>query len=407
MKKHIFLSFGILVVTLLTSCQKKELIPELKTGDWRGEITIQSQQLPFNFEVRKVENKFIIDLHDGENIIELDEVSVKKDSVFFTMHIFDIDVKAKIEENSLQGTYTKNYATDYVLPFKATFGKSNRIDNGKADQSFNGKWDLKMHKNNGESFNIIGDFKTEDSVFKGNIRSKTSDYRFLEGSSDNRKFTLYGFDGNHMYILKAKLENDSIQGDFWSGKTLHQTFSGVRDESIELPNPKDLTYLKEGYDKIEFSFPDLNGNMVSLSDPKYQNKVVILQLLGSWCPNCMDETKFYKKWLDENKDKDVKIIGLAYEVKDDFEYAKKRIQKMKEKLKVDYDFVIAGTSKSGEASKSLPMLNHVMSFPTSIIIGKDGKVNSIHTGFSGPATGDLYLHFVEEFNKTMNTLLSE
>ena len=210
-----------------------------------------------------------------------------------------------------------------------------------------------------------------------------------------------------MYILKAKLEDGVLKGDYWSGKTLHQTFTGVRDENAKLPDASKLTFLKDGYDKIVFSFPDLNGNQVTLNDPKYQNKVVILQLFGTWCPNCMDETKFLTKWFDKNKNREVEIIGLAYENKADFEYAKTRVQKMKNKWSIGYDFVIAGTSKSGNASKSLPMLNHVMSFPTSIIIDKKGIVRSIHTGFSGPATDDYYLHFVEEFNTLMDELLAE
>ena len=121
----------------------------------------------------------------------------------------------------------------------------------------------------------------------------------------------------------------------------------------------------------------------------------------------MDETKFYADWYEKNKDRGVEIIGLAYENKDDFEYAKARVDKMRKTYNVGYDYLIAGTSNKGDASKTLPMLNHIMSFPTSIIIDKKGKVRNIHTGFSGPATGDYYLHYVEEFNQLMDKLLNE
>ena len=151
----------------------------------------------------------------------------------------------------------------------------------------------------------------------------------------------------------------------------------------------------------------MDGNQVTLNNAKYQDKVVILQIFGTWCPNCMDETIFFKEWLDNHKKSNVEIIGLAYENKPDFEYAKKRVEKMKEKLEVSYDFVIAGTSSSMAAGKTLPMLNHVMSFPTSIIIDKMGKVRKIHTGFSGPATGDYYLEYTKEFNSLMSELIAE
>ncbi len=96
-----------------------------------------------------------------------------------------------------------------------------------------------------------------------------------------------------------------------------------------------------------------------------------------------------------------------YENKPDFEYAKDRVEIMKEKMNVDYDFVIAGTSTTKSVSESLPMLENVISFPTTIIIDKKGKVRRIHTGFSGPATGAYYEKFVDDFNGFVKELLEE
>ena len=102
----------------------------------------------------------------------------------------------------------------------------------------------------------------------------------------------------------------------------------IKDDNASLPDAEALTYLKEGYDRITFSFPDVSGKPISLTDEKYQNKVVIIQLLGTWCPNCMDETLFLADWYRRNKDRGVEIIGLAYERKDDFSYASERVKKM-------------------------------------------------------------------------------
>lgn len=121
----------------------------------------------------------------------------------------------------------------------------------------------------------------------------------------------------------------------------------------------------------------------------------------------MDETKFLAPWYKENVDRGVAIIGLAYERKADFTYASDRVKKMIEKFGVTYDFVIAGTNDKALASETLPQLNKVVAFPTTIFIGKDGKVKKIHTGFSGPGTGIYYEQFKEEFNQTINELLSE
>jgi peroxiredoxin len=194
---------------------------------------------------------------------------------------------------------------------------------------------------------------------------------------------------------------------FFSGKAKGRSWSAVKDPTAALPDPGSLTYLKPGHTKIDFRFPGSEKDTIRLSDPKYQGKVVILQLFGTWCPNCMDETKFMASWYEKNKDRGVEIIGLAYEKKPDLSYARERVQKMKQKLNVSYDFAIAGTADNESASSSLPMLNQVMSFPTTIFIDKTGKVRKIHTGFSGPGTGKYYTDFIEEFNLFVGKLLNE
>ena len=397
-----------LLIMNFLSCEKEKEETNLKTGMWRGKLIAQNNRIPFNFEVLKNNEDYKINLINGDEVLEIDEVNLLGDSLFFNMHIFDISIKAKLKDSILTGTYTKNYAKDYILPFKAVYGKENRFDNLNSSNIFDGTWETTFTNKEGKETNAIGIFKNNRNKLKGTFLTKTGDYRFLDGYTKNDSMYLYTFDGNHIFKFSANKENDTlIKGEYWSGKTGYKTFVAVKNENAKLPNANELTFLKEGHDEIEFSFPGLDGIPITLNDEKYQNKVIILQILGTWCPNCMDETKFYAEWYKKNKNKGVEIIGLAYEVKPDFEYARNRVQTMKEKLKVDYDFVIAGTSTTKSASESLPMLNKVISFPTTIIIDKKGKVRRIHTGFSGPATGVYYEKFVDEFNQLMKELIDE
>jgi len=411
MKSILKITLTLFMGLLITSCTKPQL-KSLKTGMWRGIIDIQGNPLPFNFEVSKINGEYSAELIDGAERISLDEVTVKEDSVFINMHIFDITIRAKINDDGLRGVYVKNYAEDYRLPFKAQFGKEDRFDKPSSNGKFDGRWETYFIKDDGSKIPAEGIFKTKGNLLTGTFLTKTGDYRFLEGYTVGNNMALYAFDGNHAFVFKATLQDDgSLKGDFFSGKTGHKPFVATNNPTFELPNALELTYLKKGYDKISFSFPALDGKPVTLEDPKYKGKVVVLQIFGTWCPNCMDETRFYKEWYDKNKDRGVEIIGLAYENpvkgKFDFNYAKSRVEKMKKKFNVGYDYVLAGISDSKEASKSLPMLNKVMSFPTSIIIDRKGKVRRIHTGFSGPATGKYYEEFVEDFNGFMNILLNE
>jgi thiol-disulfide isomerase/thioredoxin len=166
--------------------------------------------------------------------------------------------------------------------------------------------------------------------------------------------------------------------------------------------------LKKGYNKIEFTFPALDGNEVSLSDETYKNKVVLVQFLGSWCPNCMDETAYLVPFYNRYNKKGVEIIGLAYERTKDFERSKKNVVRLRDRFNVPYKMLITGfTNKNAEVASSLPMLNNFEAFPTLIIIDKKGVVRKIHTGFNGPGTGKYYTEFVREFEKTIDDLLAE
>jgi peroxiredoxin len=398
---------AILIIGLFFSCKKEVITTELKQGFWRGEINMQNQKLPFNFEVIKEGKNYKINLINSKETIPLDEVTIAGDSIFITLHIFDIELRAKINGETLNGLYIKNYKEDYRIPFTATYGKPSRFDNPESSTLFDGNWQTTFVEEDGSTYPAVGIFKKEGDLLTGTFLTETGDYRYLEGYTKDNKMSLFTFDGNHAFIFNATVQNDSLKGEFHSGKDYKETFTAYKDDNAKLTNANKLTYLKEGYDHIEFSFPGLDGKPVTLKDKKYQNKVVMLQIFGTWCPNCMDETKFYADWYDTNKDKGVEIIGLAYEAKDDFEYAKARVEKMKQKYNVGYDYVIAGIYDKEEAAKTLPMLNHVLSFPTTIFIDKKGKVRRIHTGFSGPATGKYYEEFVDDFNDFMNKLVNE
>ncbi|MBT1698205.1 TlpA family protein disulfide reductase [Fulvivirgaceae bacterium PWU4] len=406
-----FLATGAVLLILASCKSERETANILKQGTWRATIEIQGQQLPFNFElVNDAQGGYDLYIRNAGEKLLLDEVAVSGDSVDIGLHIFDANIKAVIKGDTLQGEFIKNYEKDYNIPFLAVYGQGYRFEPSKDTTNipdFNGKYSVNFISEN-DTTPAIGIFTQHRDSVTGTFLTETGDYRYLQGNVANGMLQLSTFDGNHAYIFTASKQADGkLMGEFYSGKNHMEFWTGEKNDQAALADPESLTYLKKGYEKIEFSFPDVNGKPVTLNDEKYKNKVVILQLFGTWCPNCMDETKFLSPWYDQNKQRGVEIIGLAYERKPDFEYASNRVKKMTGKFGVQYDFVIAGTNDKAKASETLPQLNRVVAFPTTIFIGKDGKVKKIHTGFSGPGTGVYYDQFVQHFNETVNELLSE
>ncbi len=401
-----FLGIFILVLAAF-SCSKPA---ELKTGMWRGVLEIQGQELPFNFRVAKdFSESFDAYLKNAGEELLLDEISFVGDSVNIVLHVFDAQLRAAVSENSLNGFFTLNYNPSYKVPFKATYGEDFRFkpaDTTSTAGDFSGTYQV-VFVNEVDTTQSIGIINQKGNYATGSFLTTTGDYRYLEGGVFNDTLFLSTFDGNHAYLFKAVKKDSVLAGDFWSGKSYHQSWTGVKNEKASLPNAESLTSLKPGYEKLVFSFPDLNNKPVSLSDQRFKNKVVIVQLSGTWCPNCMDETKFLSPWYDNNKNRGVEVLGLAFERKPDFNYAVERVNKMRAKWGVNYDFLIAGVDDKTKASEALPALNTIAAFPTTIFIGKDGKVKHIHTGFEGPGTGAYHERWKQRFNEIVNELLAE
>ena len=181
----------------------------------------------------------------------------------------------------------------------------------------------------------------------------------------------------------------------------------IEDQSYELADSKTLTKLKDGVQSINFSFKDTNGKFVSLNDVQFKDKVVVVQILGTWCPNCLDETQFFLSYIEENPNQNLAFVGLSVEAAKTEEKAIKRIKNMIDKFNIPYPILLAqygGTNKE-TFLKKIPMLENIISYPTTIIIDKSGKVNSIHTGFNGPATGQAFLDFKKDFKSEIEGLL--
>lgn len=398
-------SWFLICLVAILSCTRTT--QELPTGSWRGVIAMQGKELPFGLEITQSASGYQAYLLNADERILLDEVFVEGDSVRMNLHVFDAALVARRNGTQLTGAFVKNYAPSGNLPFEATYGETYRFTrDSSASVDFSGTFGVTFHVSDTVHYPAVAMIQQEGNDVIGTFLTPTGDYRYLQGNVVNDELHLSAFDGNHAFVFTATLSGDSIRGNFYSGKSGFETWAGARDSQAALPDAESLTFLKPGYDKLSFSFPDLTGKPVTLEDARFKNKVVILQILGTWCPNCMDETKFLAPWYEQNKDRGVEILGLAYERKPDFDYAKERVEKMKAKWNVGYDFVIAGVNDKAKASETLPALNRVLAFPTTIFIGKDGQVKHIHTGFSGPGTGIHYERFQERFDQIVNELLA-
>ncbi|MBS1597710.1 MAG: TlpA family protein disulfide reductase [Bacteroidetes bacterium] len=279
----------------------------------------------------------------------------------------------------------------------------------KANHNITGRWAVTFTRANNTTRQSVAEFVQDGNKLTGTFLNRSGDYRFLEGIVSGDSLMLSIFDGSHAYAFYAVIDNENqiSNGLYCSGTANKEKWVAVKNADAKLPGDPSELAIHENAGRLNFSFVDLDGKKISINDRSFKNKVVILQLLGSWCPNCMDETAFLSDFYNKNKSRGVEVIGLAYEYSEDIERSKKSVQKFRDRFSVKYPLLITGVT-SGDSlrtEKTLPQLKKIESFPSTIFIDRTGRIKRIHTGFNGPATG---VHYEEEkkfFEEMVDELL--
>jgi thiol-disulfide isomerase/thioredoxin len=379
----------------------------LITGIWRAILSIQGEELPFNFELKESNRHYTMVIMNGEERIALDEISLNGDSLIARFPVFDSEIRVHVTENSMTGNFINHSRkANNIIPFHAEPGKNFRfIQNPKPGAKITGRWETDFSPGTADSSKAIGVFEQKNNgAVYGTFLTTSGDYRYLEGSINGDSLFLSSFNGAFVYLFKAKIIGDNMSGNYFSGNHWKEPFTAIKNEQFKLPDPYSVTWLKKGYDKIGFSLPDLEGKAVTMEDERFKNKVVIIQMMGSWCPNCLDESAFFSPVYEKYKSKGLEIVGIAFEKTADFTKAVSLVSRLKEKYHISYPLVIANRDS---AAQTLPMLNKINGYPTTIYLDKKGKVRKIYTGFSGPATGKEYEKYKEDFYRLIDMLLSE
>lgn len=386
---------------------------ELKNGPYKFQIERDDlQTIDFITDVKDSAGKKVMYIVNGADRMLVDSVVHQKDSVFFELPFFESGFAAKILPNgNLEGVWIKKSGNDIrQLPFKGEYGESKRFPVERSPEyNISGMWTVLFTNAAKKETNALGQFTQKGEYVTGTFLTPYGDYRFLEGVVSGDSLFLSGFDGGYALYFTAKINegNQLTGGRFYSGNAAASTWEGTKDDNAVLKNPDNITKVKPGAGKLDFSFPDLKGNMVSLQDEQFKNKVVVIQIMGSWCPNCVDETKFFMDNYDYYTSRGVAFLGISYERTTDFDASVKALQPFQNRFQIPYPILIppVAVSDTLRTEKTLPQIENIIAFPTTIFIDKQGNIRKIHSGFDGPATGVHYLNYKKEFEETINELL--
>lgn len=408
------LLFALFILTTLMACQtttpdiKDTPQPLLHVGEWEGAFTIDSTGKTIKIALEVISDQEIW-FKNGEEKIVVNHIEVDSQQLRIVMPVFgSIFELVRQNDNQWKGKWINNHKKNYEMPFVADFvGKKQTVDT-KPTIDFAERWQVTFSPNTPDAYPAIGLFEVSSvGAATGTFLTETGDYRYLVGDLQGDQLTLSCFDGAHVFLFEAVFKEavQLLEGTFWSGKHWKESWTATPNDTFELAQMDTLTHLKAGFETIAFKLPTIAGDSISLTDSRFEGKPTIVQIMGTWCPNCMDETRFLVDMYEQYHTKGLEIVAIDFELIDNSTVFAESVARMQQDLGVQYPIVYGGYASKIEAAKVLPQLNHILSYPTSIFIDKQGKVKAIHTGFSGPGTGIIYDNYTKKTRQLIEELL--
>ena len=402
-------------------------------GDWNASLKCPGGDIRFELRLDHAydHKSFVARIVNGSEVIKIPNVEIGKDSKFtidFSHYDSKIEGQFDAAKKMLVGTWAKRRSDDEwaKLDFSATVAKRSQKSRVIAEEDgyeeFAGRWKVDFSSSEDSAvaeFKILGMLPGDARdrsidqflTLEGTFLTTTGDYRYLHGARIGKgksKAFVSCFDGAHAFLFKMELQDDgSLKGDFWSSDRWHETWTAVRDENAKLPDAFQESSATDV--KItSLSFPDLEGVMTSIGDKKFSGKARLIYVFGSWCPNCHDAAAYFSHLKKVRfRDKDLSILGLAFEVTNDPKRNAQQVKKYLARHESDYPVLIAGPADKKLATKAFPVLDRVRSYPTTIFVDEDDNITAVHTGFSGPATGAAYVELKEKFESEIEKLLKK
>jgi len=399
-------SVAFILIAFSTYCLWAQNSQSAKIELWRGELNMNDRlQVPFLFTLGKNGKKYSMTIVNGEEKINL-SCTQKKDSITALFPGIDAFLKFRIEGNEIRGYWLNlNKKKLQKIPLHASNQQKLRFEWSAKEIPSDVKTKYRVvFDDDSEKKTCVGIFKSEKGFIQGTIMTETGDYRFLDGNVNGNSFKMSTFNGTWAMLLEGQIKGDSVVGNFYSGSSYRTGWRGKADDNAMLRKASSLTYVVNDETFNFSSIKMLNGKPYR---PIQNSTLKLYQVMGSWCPNCLDEMVFFKE-LHESFSKDgLDIIAFAYENQQDISSALSKLKKFAKRMEIPYTVCYAGNASKEVASATFPMLNQIMSFPTSILVDRNGKIRHVHTGFSGPATGKVYNEYKEEMRGIIKTLLAE
>ncbi len=381
-------------------------------GRWNASFTVENNPIPFRLDITGDGATLKGTLYNGDETETTTSATVANGTIVLDFEHYLTRITASPKDGGLQGTLQGRFERDKYIadyPFEAKPYTPVDLSSVQAP-SIDGVWEIPYESQKGErAWRLI--VQQKGAQASAAILRVDGDTGALTGSYQNGKFVLSHFDGSRPLVLEVTPKPDGTlelraKGAYTTDKIL-TAYRPADARAKGLPEPADFvkhTTVKDPNERFTFSFPDVNGKIVSNEDPRFKGKVVLAIVTGTWCPNCHDEAQYLVQLYKKYHDKGLEIVALDFEEPEQQDTLDREKAFVKQ-YHVPYTYLIAGAPN--EMWEKVPQAVNLNTWPATLFIGRDGRVKLIHSGFAAPASGVYHAQLQDEFTSTIEKLLAE
>lgn len=389
----------------LVACTHQETEKAIPTeGWWRATLDIGDYDLPFQIHISHQQGEALLSIVNGKDTITVSEASMYGDTLLVQLPIYHATISAIVTDSTMEGSFHNYYRSDdYQIPFSATYGQQYRFRPPMGESpAVAGVYSVLFSPGTDKESEAVGLLEVQGIEVTGTVLSPYGDYRYLAGMATGDSLFLSNFDGMHVMLFVASL-GDTISGMYYSGNHYSEPFIAWRNEEAALPDAFTLASAPADQPFVVM-LPGEDGALVNWMA---NGQPAIIEIMGTWCPNCKDEARLLDTIHQSYAEQGLQVISLSFERARDSVQAVRNIQRMQDYMQLSYPVIYAGYANSEGVAAVLPLLQGFTAYPTAIFVHGDGRVEAVHTGFSGPATGRAYTQTAEQYYALVGRLLQQ
>jgi thiol-disulfide isomerase/thioredoxin len=380
-------------------------------GLWDAVIVANNAEVPFRFEIAQNEGHVQGFFFEGDRKVGSTSGSLEDGTLRLEYDFLNTTLEATLEGDELRGTYRNKRAGARPQVFRAQRFVPVPVTETDVPQ-VEGNWAMYRTADDGSKLDVSWRLYLRQSgpEVSGAILRTSGDTGTLVGHWNDGRLVMSHFAGERPLLFEAQPNADGTLSVTLDRKSTYRAARTSEARAKGIPEPPDLsrfTSVTDPTERFHFFGPDLDGKMVRDTDAIFQGRVVVLTIGGTWCPNCHDEVPFLAELYKEFHARGLEIVGLFFENDATPAVARPRVLAFIRRHAVEFPILVPGTNQESEVAQKLPQLVNFAVYPTTIVLGRDGRVRRVHAGFASAATGEEHVRQKREMRDLIERLLAE